>query len=56
MLGDQLAGEELPDHLDGLFQHVQPVFGGRPPGARDVLVQRFTAAHPEGEPAVAEQR
>ena len=49
--GDDLAGPELPDHLDGLLQHLEADVERRPWPAEHVLVERLTRADTEREPA-----
>lgn len=51
---DEFAGEQLPDDLDGLGQHVETPFDGRPALADDVFVEVLTAAQSQREPPVGE--
>ena len=45
------AVPEEADHLDRLLEHLDPLVGRGPAGARDVLVQVLTCTEPEREPA-----
>ena len=56
LVSDQLSGQQLPDHLHCLFQHLQPFLGGWPAAAEDVLVERLACADAQGEPPAGQQR
>jgi len=54
-VGDVVAGPELPDHLDGLLEHLKAHVGRRPRIAEDVLVEGLPATDPETERAAAHE-
>jgi hypothetical protein len=54
-MGDELAAEQVPDHLDRFLEHLQALFGRGPPAAQDVFVQRLPGADAEREPVAGEQ-
>jgi MFS family permease len=55
-MGDELAGQQFPDHVDRFLEHLHAFLGAGPPAAKDVLVQRLPGADAEGEPAPGQQR
>ncbi len=54
-VGDEVAGHQLPDDLDGLAQHVLPGRDAGPALADDVLVEVLAAAEAQGEAALGEE-
>ena len=52
VVADLVAFVEKADHVDGLFEHLQPHADRGPGVTQDVLVEGLAAAHAQDEPAV----